>query len=279
MKPSGILLFALLLLALFAACSKEGEAVLVLDRFWSLSMKPEEELESLRRQARRLCDREISLLKIGEENVSALLEEYLEAKNPQAVFLNAFSAMDLRPVAEKFPHARFFVLDAPESGIPEESPFVWISFDIKPAMRELGVKIHDFLGNRPPEVSAAAFLEPALQDLWDSEPATKNLRFPRIEISAEDTVETVRSRVEGVFASKPSLYIIAAGPHTALIIDLVRQQGSPAALILDDAEDLLPMEGFPVLASFRRSYAEAMQTACAAAQDPGGFLRVPVKIY
>jgi hypothetical protein len=279
MRPPALLASFVLLLALCAACSKEGGAVLVLDRFCPLSMKPEEELENLRNEARRLCGKEISLLKSGEEDIPVLLEEYLHAKKPEAVFLDAFSAMDLRPLAEKFSGVRFFVLNAPESGILRDSPFIWVFFDRKPAMRELGVKIHDFLGNRPGAASAAAFLEPTLQDMWDSEPATKTLRFPRIEISGEDTVETVRGRVESVLASKPSLYIIAAGPHSALIIDLVRQQGSPASLILEDAEDLPPLEGFPVLASFRWNYARAIGAACLSAQDTGGFLRVPVELH
>ena len=272
-------LLFLAVLAVFAGCSAEKRAVLVLDRFWHLSREPEEALTGLLREAERFSGMEISVLRAAEENIPAALEAFIDAREPEAVLVGAFSAMRLRPVAEKFPDLLFCVFDAPGSGIPKESPFAWVFFDRKPAMADLGATLRDFLDKAPAGAFAAAFLEPPVQDLWEGEAACGGFQARGLLVSEDEKAEALRGQVEEILAAKPALYLVAAGSRSAFILDLILQKGDPAPLILDDGEGL-PVDGdFPVLAAFRRSYAEALGMALANRPRRGEIVRIPMKIH
>ena len=272
-------LYVICILLLFSGCSgREGKAVLVLDRWWSLSREPEESLANLLREARRLSGMRISVLRVMEEDISAALTAYIEGQKPDAVLLGAFAAMRLRPVAESFPDVFFCVFDAPESGIPGNSPFVWVNFDKKPAMAELGAIFGAFMEGIPASGFAAAFLEPAAAAFWSEEPALGGPRIRPLVVLDGDTVETVRGQVEEMLALNPALYLVAAGSRSALVIDLIIQRGSPAPLILDDAEGLPDIDGFPVLASFHRDYATAFGDVLTNRPERGKIVQIPVNI-
>jgi hypothetical protein len=282
----------LCLCLLFAGCSR-GNAVLVLDRYWPLFMKTEEELRDLVAEAERDSGMKISLLRSDDEDgVSVSLERYLAEEEPRAVLTGAFSALNLRPVAESFPHIRFYVFDAPPGRLPPRNPFIWLRFDARPLMPELAGKISAFLknsaetrrgdaapGSLPVFSSALAFLEPVMDEYFKVDTVLSSLDIRRIQISEEESDELIRGRITDALNLKPALYIIAAGRHTAMILDLVRQQGSPGSLVLDGGGDMPALAGFPLLASLERSYSGAIRLALRSEAGPGDIVPVPMEIH
>jgi hypothetical protein len=241
-------------------------------------MKSDEELQKLMEAAQLGLRLKITPLRSDEEDPSAILTEYLDEEKPDFVFLGAFAAMNLRPVAQNHPETLFCALDAPREGIPSQTPFAWAFFDAEPRMPELGAKIRAFLESSSPRPAAAAFLEPAMDEIFSTHPIFNGLWIERVRVSGDDTSENVRGQVGEVLSLKPVLYILSAGIHTSLIFDLIRQQGSPARIVLDDRDGIPAAEGFPVLASMERSYVRAIRTALLAEAVPGDILRISVEI-
>jgi hypothetical protein len=288
---TALLLTGLAALAGLSGCSR-GNAVLVLDKYWPLSMKTEERLQDIVSTAERGCGMKIFLLYTeAEEDVPAALERYLAEEKPQAVITGAFSALTLRPVTENFPDIRFYVLDAPPGRLPPRSPFIWIRFDAGPVLPELTGKIRTFLerpagagqrggtpGNPAGSLPALAFLDPAMDARLSGDPALAALNIQRIQIQDSESDESIRKKTGDALAIKPALYIIAAGKHSSAILDLIQQQGNPGSIVLEDKEDLPSLADFPVLASLEREYSSAIPTALLSDAGPGDILTVPMKI-
>jgi hypothetical protein len=255
-------------------------------------MKTEDELGGIVSGAERDSGMEISLLRNEDgEEISVLLERYFAEEKPEAVLAGAFAALDLRPLAENFPDVRFYIFDAPAGRLPPQSPFVWVRFDARPAMPGLAGKIRAFLegsggagqGGIPPEghprVSPAlAFLDPAMEEYFTEDAVLGSLDIRRIGVPHGESDEALRGRITDALALKPALYIIAAGPRTAMVLDLVRQQGSPGGIVLDGGEDLPELAGFPVLASLERSYSLAIRAALESRAGPGEVVTASLEI-
>jgi hypothetical protein len=255
-------------------------------------MKTDEELRGLVSRAQRDSGMGISLLRSEDgEDVSVLLERYFAEEKPQAVLAGAFAALTLRPLAENFPDVRFYILDAPPGRLPPQNPFVWIRFDARPAIPELAAKIRSFLessaearrGDAPPGSfpvfsSALAFLEPDMDEYFKEDAVLDSLDIRRIRISEGESDDAIRGRVTDSLALKPALYVIAAGARSALVLDVVRQQGSPGSIVLDDRDDLGELAGFPFLASLERGYSEAIRTALRSGAGPGDLVTVSLEI-
>jgi hypothetical protein len=273
-------LFTLIVCILLAGCSPEREAVLFLDSYWPLSLKAEEQLQSVVSAAQRGTGFRITPLRSEGEDAFAQLGGYIEDKQPEAVLLGAFAAMELRLLAENYPEVRFCVFDAPKTGIPRQSPFLWVAFDAGPVMEELGEKIRGFL-EASPGAAVAAFLDPAMDEVFSFHPALSGLPMRRIRLAENDTAEIVRGKAGEALSLKPALYILCAGVHTSLIFDFIRQQGNPARIVLDGRDGMPSASGFPVLASLERSYPRAIRAALLASPAEAGrgtVLRVPAEI-
>jgi hypothetical protein len=263
-------------------------------------MKPETELRSLVSGAESDSGLKISFLRSeeneatggrnGSEDLALLLEQHFEKEKPRAVLLGAFSAMNLRPFAENFPDIRFYVFDAPPAP-PPRSPFIWVRFDAQPVLPKLAEKISAFLENSagsenrnpspgisPVFAPALAFLEPLMDEYFNTNAVLSSLNIRRIRIAPEESGEAVRGSAGEALALKPALYIIAAGTHTSMIFDLVRQKGSSGHMVIDDREAMPELAEFPALASLERGYAEAIRIALLSEAGPGDIVTAPMEI-